>query len=380
MPTTAFSTFFARELDVEQLSWLLHGNPPPDRDRTALDLSQWAEWIRNDIRCSSCGKSGAQVVRPSKARGGQALLRQAHFRFVDQQGGDAHHPFCEFSGKDDRSDGQPDTLLNFGSEKSAETRAVRVLVCKGIESGIFDQATIRAMRQWFFDLKSASRFTVEVSPEMLAWAHSLRRHPSYRRWTFHPAQAEMPAFDWAAAAKFRFTEENLELIEFAQNVRHHESDWKRSELLAAKHFGQEVFNVLALQRYYEDTLALCAFVAKNSGLTFGKTDPDHYRFVGAPVPFLALCALVLFTSAWEMNVAIGKFAALLTAKEPTDLALGNVIGLNPFHDYAAWRLVLHASEVAAKSARGIDYQAQLASIESKLRQQHADWRSRGTTF
>lgn len=330
MPTTAFSTYFARELDVEQLGWLLHGNPPPDGQRTTLDLSQWADWIRNDVRCSSCGKSGAQVVRPSKARGSQALLRQAHFRFVDQQGGDGHHPFCEFHGNDDRAAGQSDSLLNFGSEKSAETRAVRTLVCKGVEAGIFTQATIRAMRQWFFDFKTGSRFTVDVTSEKLAWAHSLKRHPSYRRWTFHPAQAEMPAFDWTAAAKFQFTEENLELIEFAQKVRHQDSDWKRGELLAAKHFRQEVFNVVALQRYYEDTLALCAFVAKNSGLTFGKTDPDHYRFSGAPIPFLALCALVLFTSGWEMNVAIGKFAALLSAKEPSDLTLGNVMGSTHF--------------------------------------------------
>ncbi|WP_322883400.1 hypothetical protein U8C37_25560 (plasmid) [Sinorhizobium medicae] len=236
------------------------------------------------------------------------------------------------------------------------------------------------MRQWFFDFKTGSRFTVDVTSEKLAWAHSLKRHPSYRRWTFHPAQAEMPAFDWTAAAKFQFTEENLELIEFAQKVRHQDSDWKRGELLAAKHFRQEVFNVVALQRYYEDTLALCAFVAKNSGLTFGKTDPDHYRFSGAPIPFLALCALVLFTSGWEMNVAIGKFAALLSAKEPSDLTLGNVIGLNPFHDYAAWRLVLHAAEVAAKSAKRIDYPAQLASIEADLRRQHADWKARGSAL
>ncbi|MFC0804733.1 hypothetical protein ACFHWW_04495 [Ensifer sp. P24N7] len=379
MPTTAFSAHFARELDVEQLGWLLSGNRSGSSEATAADLSQWADWIRNDVRCSSCGKTGAQVVRPSKARASQAVLRQAHFRFVDQQGGDAHHPFCEFYGNDTGETRQADSLLNFGSEKSAETRAVRLLVCKGIETGLFDQATIRAMRQWFFDMKSGTRFKVEATPETLAWARLLQRHPSYRRWTFHPAQAEMPAFDWAAAAKFQFTEENLTLVELAKTVVHEDAEWKRAGLLAIKHFGQDVFNVVALQRYYEDTLSLCAFVAKNSGIVFGKTQPDYYRFYGAPTPLLALCALMLFTSEWDMNTAIGKFAKVLAAAEPSDLSLGNVIGLNPFHDYAAWRLVILTAEVVEKSLKGFDYPAQLAAIEVELRRQHAVWKNGADT-
>lgn len=374
MPTTAFSAHFSRELDVEQLGWLLRGNRSGDGEATVADLSRWADWIRNDVRCSSCGKTGAQVVRPSKARGSQAVLRQAHFRFVDHQGGDAHHPFCEFYGNDTVEALQADSLLNFGSEKSAETRAVRLLVCKGIEAGLFDQATIRAMRQWFFDVKSETRFNVEATPERLAWARLLQRHPNYRRWTFHPAQAEMPAFDWAAAAKYQFTEENLALIELAKTFVHEDAEWKRAGLLATKHFGQEVFNVAVLQRYYEDTISLCAFIAKNSGIVFGKTQPDYYRFYGAPIPLLALCALMLFASEWDMNTAIGKFAKLLAAAEPRDLSLGNVIGLNPFHDYTAWRLVILASEVAERTLKGFDYHAQLTAIESGLRRQHAVWK------
>ncbi|MGY5790232.1 hypothetical protein ACXHXM_08170 len=377
MPTTAFSAHYSRELDVEQLGWLLSGNHPGNGQAAVADLSQWADWIRTDIRCSSCGKTGAQVVRPSKARGGQAVLRQAHFRFVDPQGGDGHHPFCEFYGNNTGEARQTDDLLNFGSEKSAETRAVRLLVCKGIEAGLFNQATIRAMRQWFFDLKSESRFKVRATSEALSWAQSLQRHPSYRRWTFHPAQAEMPAFDWAAAAKYQFTEENLALLELAKTVVHDDAEWKRAALLAARHFGQEVFNATVLQRYYEDTISLCAFVARNGGITFGKTKPDYYKFYGAPPPLLALCALMLFTSDWDMNTAIAKFARLLVSAEPNDLSLGNVIGLNPFHDYAAWRLVILAADVAGRSLKGFDYQAQLTAIESDLRRQHAIWKSAG---
>lgn len=374
MPATAFSQHYARELDVEQLAWLLTHIGPVVGQQSIPDLSPWADWIRNDIQCSSCGKRGAQIVRPGKARGTTTVVRQAHFRFTDQSGGDAHHPFCEFYSADDTMR-QPDSLINFGAEKSVETRAVRTLICKGIEQKIFDQAAVRSMRQWFFDLKSSTRFTVTASPEIVDWAQHLQRHPSYHRWEFHPAQADMPAFDWKAAAKFQFTEENLTLIECAKRVMHDDAHWKRARDLSERHFAHEVFDTTVLQPFYDKSVALCAFVGKNSNISFSKTRPEYFRFNQAPAPLLALCALMLFVSDWDLNVAIGKFAKLLNAPEPADFSHGNVIGLNPFHDYAAWRLIILASEVAAKSSAGIDYAAQLKSIESRLQQNYAIWKS-----
>ncbi|WP_247564502.1 hypothetical protein [Bradyrhizobium sp. 151] len=191
-------------------------NPASERDGAEL-LSASGELIRADIRCSSCGKFGARVVRTAKSRASKAVLRQAHFRFVDPYGGDAHHPFCEFHGDDENRSAQA-SLLDFGSEKSTETRAVRLLVCKGIEQKLFDQRRIQELRQWFFDLKSAGRFTLTTSPEAISWTRALHRHPSYQRWTFHPAQAEMPAFNWKAAAKSQFTEDHQHLFDLIKGI------------------------------------------------------------------------------------------------------------------------------------------------------------------
>lgn len=376
MPATAFSTKFARELDVDQLAALMTGEQPtPDRDGAEL-LSGSGDAIRADIQCSSCGKFGARVVRSARSRASKALLRQAHFRFVDPSGGDAHHPFCEFYG-DDETRSTQDSLLDFGSEKSAETRAIRLLVCKGIEQGIFDQRRIRDMRQWFFDLKSASRFTVSLPLEAIQWAHALQRHPHYQRWQFHPSQAEMPAFDWKAAAKKQFTEENLDLFDLVKDrlIPFEEATWKQAGELARKNHGREVFDATKLQPYYEAALSLCAFVAANSKIDFGKRQPEYYRWKGAPPALLALCALVLFVCDWDLNAAITAFAKLLAAPSPSDFALGNVIGLNPFHDYGAWRLVIASAEVAARSPYGLDYGARLAAIEAELRERHRLWKT-----
>lgn len=373
MPATAFSVRFARELDVDQLAMLMTGEKPTSERDGAELLSESGGAIRTDIQCSSCGKFGAHVVRSAKSRASSAVLRQAHFRFVDPNGGDAHHPFCEFYGDEENRSTQA-SLFDFGSEKSTETRAVRLLVCKGIEQGLFDQRRIRDMRQWFFDLKSASRLTLTMPLEAISWARALQRHPHYRRWTFHPSQADMPAFNWKAAASYQFTEDNLHLFDLLKWLPVDDRTWRQASELLRKHAQREVFDPIVLRPYYDAGVSLAGFVATNSGIDFGKGRPENYRIKGAPVALLALCALVLFVSNWDMNAAIIAFSRLLSAPSPSDLTLGNVIGLNPFHEYAVWRIVTISAQVAAKSPNGLDYDRQLAATEAALREEHRRWK------
>jgi hypothetical protein len=371
MPTTAYSKHFARELDVEQLAGLLRGTQPSSIDNDIE--SSLRDWIRSDVQCSSCGQFGAQIVRATQVRATVGSRRQAHFRFVGHDGTDAHHPFCEFYGTDNGKVRQIDSLVNFGTAKTPETRQVRELVCKAIQQGIFDQPAIRALRQWFFDRKASSRFRVTASPETIDWIYSLQRHLSYRRWVFHPVQAELPGFDWKQAALYQFTEENQAVLEMARTASHDPHHQRKAHELSAKYNNQEMFNVTTLKPYYENALALSAFIAANSAMKFGKAQPKEYRFKGAPTALLALSALVLFVSNWDMNTAIAKFAKIFAAPVPADASLGNVIGLNPFHDYASWQLVIIAGEVGAQSPNGFDYSGQLALTESRLREQHRRW-------
>ncbi|MCP3416230.1 hypothetical protein NLM16_19230 [Bradyrhizobium brasilense] len=230
------------------------------------------------------------------------------------------------------------------------------------------------MRQWFFDLKSATRFTISMPLEATSWARVVQRHPHYRRWQFHRSQAEMPAFDWKGAAKSQFTEENLHLFDLLKGIPFDDATWRQASDLARKNHGREVFNTTVLQPYYEAAMSLCVFIAANGGIEFGKGRPEYFRAKGAPIALLALCALVLFVSDWDMNAAITAFAKLLSAPAPSNLALGNVIRLNPFHEYGAWRLVIASVEVAAKSQNELDYGGRLAAIEAALREQHRVWK------
>ena len=54
---------------------------------------------------------------------------------------------------------------------------------------------------------------------------------------------------------------------------------------------------------------------------------------------LAFAALLLFISDWELNTAVGKLARIVSASVPLDETLGNVMGLNPFHDFEAWAML-----------------------------------------
>lgn len=372
MPTTAFSNHFRRELDVGQLARLMLWNTP-EASEDHLSEAQRA-WIRTDVRCSSCGVGGAQIVRATKSTGTRGGTRQAHFRFIGDDAMDAHHRFCEFHGADGQ-ERQSESLVNFGSAKTIETRLIGRLVCKGIEQGIFDQAAIRGMRQWFFDLKAANRFTITINSTAVDWLSALLRHPIYPRWVFHPVQAQLPGFDWKQATNHAFTEQFWPLFDHMSGRRLRNAE-SRTKHLVACYAGQEVFDPAALKPSYELTLQLASFVGGNSGLDFSRSKPSEYRWKGAPPALMALCALILFVSDWQLNAAIGKFAQIMAAPGPSDPLLGNVVGLNPFHDYAAWQMVVLAQEISEQPTGIRVYDAELARIEAELREAYRAWTQR----
>ncbi|MFU1681223.1 hypothetical protein ACM258_00190 [Phaeobacter piscinae] len=332
--------------------------------------------IRVDVACASCGACGAQIVKQSEAQGTSTKIRQPHFRFTGPNGQDAHHELCEFNAEASKE--LKDPLINFATDRSAETRFVRGLVCKGIENGIFDQEAIRGMRQWFFDLKSETRVRVSATVEAIEWMEKLSSHPYHRRWPFHPSHAEMPNFDWQEAAKLQFTEDHFVLLEWLFEKRrtsHFPRAFSRAKTLSEEHFDQEIFDRSVLKPFYEKNVEFACFFAKNSDFPKKKkTPPEYYRFQGAPVPLLALCALLLFVSDWSMDDAIGLGAKLIAAPSASDGTLGNVMGLNPFHDYLAWETLALASELAAKSPADFEYEEILQGIEARIRDEHRLWR------
>ncbi len=375
MPITAYSQHFEKELDVEQLLALMSAGSTPPPAYTLEQLpDQWREWIRQDVRCSSCGVPGAQIVNGAMAKASGAAMRQPHFRFVAQDGGDAHHRFCEFHHGDEHAP-HSDSLVNFSSTRSRETRLVRTLVCKAIESRLLSQADIRAMRQWFFDTKSQNRYVVAATEQALEYRWRLRCHTHHFGLEFHPSHAAMPGFDWDEAALIEFSHVYQPLLERFKHVRPPTAANTRARALAKRHFGEEVFDASVLEPFYKQTLDLCTFFATHTPeLGYSRHAAMMFRWEGVSTVLLAFCALLLHVSAWDIHVAIAKLGQLLASPPPADDTLGNVIGLNPFHDYLAWQLVKEASQLAVEQPDELDYEAQLRGLKAEMQSDYDAWK------
>jgi hypothetical protein len=371
MPKTAYSTKFRREVDAIQLLALVNDIQPNQLDPKAEISVDVRAFARRDVTCSCCGVAGVQIVRPATGTKGQ-LLRQAHFRFATDAGEDIHHPFCEFYGEDSPVKRRNEHLVDFGIAKTLETEQIRLLVCKGIARNDFDQSTVRAMRQWYFGLKVAHRFVVTATPAIFDWMLTLvRTSPVFFRWEFKPEHGDLPDYEWREAAKRVFADENKDILAAIRDLQ--QTALRRGKALATQHFGLSEFEPNVLEPYYASALNLATFLSVNGGIPWGKIKPIAFRWQGAPGPLLALSALLLFISNWNEAEAIRKFIAISASPAPSDLTLGNVIGLNPFHDFPAWKAVCLASSIPADRSGGFNYYTELAAIELRLRETHRKW-------
>src|SRR5690606_1327214 len=151
MPLTAYSISREKELDVEQLLRELSAGDGVGRSSPEDLPDAWREHIRTDLECPCCFVIGAEIVREAVSRTSGRAIRQRCFRFAVP----GHQTHCDFASSE-RVNATPENLIRFDNVKSNLTRAVRELVCTGIQLGEFSQRSIRDMRRWFFEIGRAS--------------------------------------------------------------------------------------------------------------------------------------------------------------------------------------------------------------------------------
>lgn len=199
MPLTAYSISEAKELDVEQV---LHALSKKSKQPVLVApdqiLDSWREILRTDLECPCCFVTGADIVKEAVSRSSKKVIRQACFRFTSP----GHRPQCDYATNESASF-TPENLVEFGVANSNLTKAVRGLVCSGIQSGAFSQKTIRDMRKWFFEEKVKTSFRVTLDFEIPRWIDMLwRLAHSYRGQlpqgvVLTSEIAAMPGFDWS---------------------------------------------------------------------------------------------------------------------------------------------------------------------------------------
>jgi hypothetical protein len=370
MPLTAFSKTREGEFDVEQvLSQLsaLFGQPYSSVDRIPED---WRSFLREDLECPSCFAAGAEVVRGVVATSGKRSSRQSYFRFTTP----GHRLHCDF-GSEDAANVIPENLVAFGDTRSSLTRAVRELVCTGIDLRIFSQRSIRDMRAWFFNRKEQSHIAVSLNPNLRSWLSELQKASFFSRGALPTGViltaeiAAMPGFDWRAEAARRVLElhpEHVKNMAAVQNagVAFFGDIGERVEALARRFQGKTVFDPTVLAAEYRRTCALAEFIGHNYAPLKASKGASATNSV------LAFGALLLFIHGWDASAATADFARIAAAAGHSTHDLGNVMGLNPFHDYQAWTALKRLQDLNIAIPDDHDVQAQRRQVEAGLRAQY----------
>ncbi|RMU22193.1 hypothetical protein ALP33_01200 [Pseudomonas amygdali pv. lachrymans] len=344
MPITAFSSSRGMELDVDQLlSRLSEETAQSELGKSQAIPEAWKTHIASDLECPSCFQYGAEVVRAGRSKTDGQVVRQAYFRFAKSGAGTGHHPFCDFAGNVPTGH-IPENLVMFSTAKDGVSRAVRELVCKGIALQVFEQRDIRAMREWFFQQKLESQFVVTLDPQLPGWLESLRHqgHWYSRRplqgFALSDAVLRMPNFDFKAAARSELSLTYQPILKqlFEKKIFLH-GVASRIEKMASDYQGKSVFDPTTLSEHYDLTQNFAEFICINHAplARLGKTYSPLAGLKNTKY-LLAFAALLLFVSGWQPTAAADKFAKIVSNNMPVDQTLGNVMGLNPFHDFESW--------------------------------------------
>lgn len=368
MPITAFSRYYEKELDFTQII----GRLASDAGMSQLDSpapdeipENWRQFIREDMECPCCFILGAELVRGARSRGSNKIIRQPYFRYSQ------HRSLCDFAHSRMEGTAVPENLVSFGVARSALTHAVRQLVGSGIEQRLLSQRAIRDMREWFFQVKSSSSFTVTLDPELPLWLAGIQ---SVSGWvvdsdsiTLTKQVAALPGFDWLAAARREYASKHRDVIETMRGNRLWlSSRAKHLSKLVEQHFGEMVLDPKSLEMQYKLTIRLCRFIAENY-------DPvkRHCKRDERPPALLAFAALLLFLDDWDLAAAVSRFGQIAEDASTADETLGNVMGLNPWHDFEAWSDIRKMQDLGLTvPANAIEPQVEVSEIEALLRKRY----------
>lgn len=364
MTQTAYSQNFGKELDFKQLLKLRGVTATLNQEDYGLSQTE-REWMRGDLLCPSCRCGGASLVRSDVAKPGGRNTRQAHFRFIDGFGLTAHKLGCDFYALDDVPGVQKGVDVEF-TANDKDTKLVRELVCKAISIGELNKIDIFEMRSWFLGLRDANAFVVTGTPAMVDWLWAVHRSGVYGAIRFEPFHVGLPGFIARRAAyrdlafHYRDYTKQFPRVLFDADAR------DRAKRILRTKQGQKLIAMEPLRPQFEATSQLAHLMAEYGDLPLTKKKSIGSIWGDTPEALLAFSAALLFVSGWEVNVALVRFAKILAAPAPDDLTLGNVMGFNPFHDFAALEVARFMTGMQPETERTYDFDAEMAAVLAKI--------------
>ncbi|WP_299006342.1 hypothetical protein [uncultured Caulobacter sp.] len=357
---TAYSQSYGRELDFKQL--LALRKVIASVDDPALDLpGEERAWLRADLLCPSCRCDGAVAVLSDAPATQNGNTRQAHFRFLDASGRAAHKRGCDFYPLDEEPGLTRGVDVAF-SANDRETRLVRELVCKARSIGVLSRTDIFAMRHWFLEVRDANTFVVKGEPIMADWLFAVFKLQMFTPLAFQPFHVNLPGFDANEAARRHLAFHYRDFSSTIPRVGFSAATRDRTRRLLAAHPGQPLIAIGVLREKFERTQAFARLMVEYGSLKLSKARVSGYLISDTPIALLAFASALLFVSDWSIDAALGRFAQVLAAPLPDDLTLGNVMGLNPFHDFSALEIARFISAIPSQPGRTYDFDAEMSGV------------------
>lgn len=363
MPISAYSKSMKGEYDVVQLLGWLHPGSDTKLDPTHIAQTD-RDFIARDVVCPGCGLGGPAVVVSGRSKSNpRRLTSQPHFRFPE------HLELCEFE-TDSTTSSLDDHLVTFNSTNSALTRLIGDWVSKGIELGIFDQQTMREMRQWFLKRRQDHSYRCDVDETFIKEVLKLPYDYLSRLPTFTPAMAKLPNFNPNDFGNQRFIEENQDIYAAINRDRHalYSMRQNQSAILARikRSAGALIFDPSTAEREYNQVRQLAHFIVDQdrSSRWPPKLLQDERKASYSLVS--AFCALLLFSNSGQMDGAIDAYARIRAGGEPANRLAGNVIGLNPFFDHGVLSAIALAHEIKKLRPHGLVVGSRIDQIRKEI--------------
>lgn len=360
---------FKRELQVSQLKELFENSTP-------TIPGEFKDFVKEDIECSSCLARGATIVREGKDSSGR-IVRQEHFAFRDSSGGDPHQKYCDhYSGSDKIKSADNDALIDLRNSNSSITHQIKIMVCIGIENGIFSQQDIRNMREWYIALRTNATKTFDVNHHLVNMANTAFflhfKTPGINKYVENRAKSLSRDFDLDEEVykslvfkhpQYRFNKILAADKRWLNDARLSAVRKKAIQIIKCND-GSPTFNRLELN----DKIHLCFRLASEIRLSENELSKSLSRSsVFRNNPLMALASLLLFVSGWDYEVASEKFKIIRKISHANDLTSGNVIGLNPFIHYSAWAIVQILDKIRCESDDKTDYQDEFDKEKERLK-------------
>lgn len=345
MAITAFSQIFQRELEVRQLKDL-HSKHFSEYNLEA----DFNSFVLSDVICSCCKVSGAKPIKAGISKTTNTEVKQEHFAFRQTDGSESHSIFCDhYLGSSEDKIVKNDSNVNFRKSNSLVTQIIRKFICTGIDKSIFSQKDVMNMREWFLNIRSKNNTLIEDNTHLIEILRLvlLRRNDrnkyayteNFTSFNSNLQNIDIELETYKALAhkiECQLPQENRSVFAFAFSKN---SIVKKASSLSKVNNGLYIFDFSELDNKFSLANQLSFEIIKLHSSLAEKLGRNRYN-ISRNNPLMAYSSLLLFVNDWNIKEALSKHKIILdNYRNYYDENLGNVIGLNPFTHYHAWKLI-----------------------------------------